>query len=89
MVDVKTGCFDGCTIETGDWASAATASAVATIAKFTSGAKSSSDFGSSGLAAVSKTGTTQLKLRFSLNQTATNYVFVQHGAPATLTVEWT
>ncbi len=88
VIDVKTGCFGACTIETGDWASAATASAVAGIVKWTSGSTSSGDFSSAGIGAVSKTGTTQVKLRFSLNQTATNYIFIGHGTTATLRVEY-
>lgn len=86
VVDVKNGCFGVCTMEATDWASAPTASAVATIAKFTSGAKSSSDFASGGLSSISKTGNTQLKLRFSQNPTSTAYVFVKSGALADLTI---
>ena len=44
VVDVKSGCFGACTIESGDWAAAPGAAAVATIAKFTSGTKQSTDF---------------------------------------------
>lgn len=86
VIDVKTGCYGVCSIETGDWAAAPTATSVATIAKFTSGTKSSSDFGSAGLSAISKTGTTQLKLRFSQSQTANYYVFIKKGVEAKLTV---
>ena len=88
VADVKTGCFGACTMETGDWAATPTASSVASIAKFTSGSKSSSDFSSSGLSAVNKTGKTQVKLRFSQNQSTTAYIFVRSGAYADLTVEY-
>jgi len=86
VVDVKNGCLGACTMEAGDWAASPTASAVATIAKFTTGSKSSSDFASGGLSAINKTGNTQLKLRFSQDQTSTAYVFVKSGALADLTV---
>lgn len=88
VIDVKSGCFGACTIETGDWAAAATQSAVANIAKWTSGSTSSANFSSVGLGAINKTGTTQLKLRFSANQTAMNYIFVGHGTTATLHLEY-
>lgn len=86
VVDVKSGCFGVCTMEATDWASAPTASSVATIAKFTTGSKSSSDFTSAGRSAINKTGNTQVKLRFSQNQTSTSYVFVRSGTLADLTV---
>lgn len=86
VIDVKTGCYGLCTIETGDWASASTASSVASIAKFTSGTKASTDFSASGLSAINKVGTSQLKLRFSQNQTANYYVFIKKGLDAKLTV---
>lgn len=89
VIDVKNGCFGACTIETGDWSSAPTQSAVSNIVKWTGGTTSSTNFSSAGLGAISKTGTTQLKLRFSSNQTATNYIFIGRGAAATLHVEYT
>ena len=88
VLDVKNGCFGACAIETGDWAAAASASAVANVLKWTSGSTSSTDFSAAGLAAISKTGTTQARLRFSQNQTATHYIFVGHGTTATLHVEY-
>ena len=86
VADVKTGCFGACTMETTDWSASPTAAAVASIAKFTSGTKSSSDFASGGLSAINKTGKTQVKLRFSQNQSSTAYIFVKSGAAADLTV---
>jgi hypothetical protein len=87
VIDVKNGCLGAtCTIATDDWAATPTASAVATIAQFSSGSKTSTDFGSAGLGALNKTGTTQLKLRFSQFQTGFNYVTIQPGATETLTV---
>jgi poly(hydroxyalkanoate) depolymerase family esterase len=86
VVDVKAGTFGGAATESADWSAAATASAVASIAKLTSGTRSSSDFGGSGLSAINRSGRTQLRLRFSENPTATAYVFLKEGASATLTV---
>lgn len=86
VVDVKTGTFGAAGTETTDWAAAPSASAVASIARFTSGSKASSDFGAAGLTAINRTGRTQLKLRFSQDPTTTAYVFVGEGAQATLTV---
>lgn len=89
VIDVKTGTFNAAAIELADWGAAATASSVASIAKFTTGAKASTDFGSAGLAAINKTGRTQLRLRFTGNPAATAYLFVQDGANAKLTVVYT
>ena len=86
VIDVKTGTFGAATMETGDWASAPTASAVATIAKFTSGTQQSGDFNSDGIAAISKTGKTQVRLRFDSHQTSTAYIGMTQGSGAKLTV---
>ncbi|MGH3716496.1 MAG: S8 family peptidase [Micromonosporaceae bacterium] len=89
VIDVKTGCFGaGCATGTDDWSAAATQSSVGNIAKWTSGSTNSTDLNQAGLAAINKTGTTQLKLRFSLFQTSTAYVIIAHGADAKLTVEY-
>ena len=88
VIDLKTGCFAACTLETGDWAAAASASAVANIVRFTAGTQSSSGFSAAGLAAISKTARTQARLRFSQNQTAANYLWIASGASATLRVEY-
>jgi hypothetical protein len=89
VVDVQNGVFGAvATTETADWSAAASASAAASIAAFTSGTKTSSGFGAGGLSAISKTGKTQLRLRFSLNQAATAYVFLTEGSGATLTVTY-
>ncbi|NMO17660.1 PHB depolymerase family esterase [Pyxidicoccus fallax] len=89
VIDVKNGTFNAATTETADWAAAATASAVADIAKFTAGTKASADFSGTGLSAISKTGRTQLRLRFTGEQAATAYLFIRDGANATLTVVYT
>lgn len=89
VIDVKTGTFNAASTETTDWAAAANASAVATIARLTAGTSSSADFSSAGLSAINKTGKTQLRLRFTQNQTATAYLFIRDGASATLTVVYT
>lgn len=86
VIDVKNGTFDASTTETTDWAAVPTASSVASIASFMSGTKSSGDFDAAGLSAINKAGKTQLKLRFSLDQTATNYLFIKEGTTNTLTV---
>jgi hypothetical protein len=89
VVDVRRGSFGAAaTTETADWAAAADASAVATLAAFTSGTRASSGFSAAGLGAINKAGRTQLRLRFSQNQTATAYVFVGEGASATLTLTY-
>lgn len=88
VIDVRTGCLGGCTIETGDWAAAVTAADIAEITKVTSGAKTSTDFATAGRNAINKTGTTQLKLRFAANPSSTAYLFIDNGASATLTVTY-
>ncbi|WP_164021526.1 PHB depolymerase family esterase [Pyxidicoccus trucidator] len=89
VIDVKNGTFNASTTETADWAAAASASDVASIGKFTTGAKASADFSGAGLSSVNRTGKTQLRLRFTGNQTATQYLFVRDGTGATLTVVYT
>jgi hypothetical protein len=86
VVDVQNGTFGSAVTETTDFSAAPTASAVSSIAKFTTGSQSSADFSSAGLSAINRTGRTQLKLRFSLDPTATNYVFLTEGAGSVLTV---
>lgn len=88
VVDANTGCIGTCTIATTDWAAAMTAPAVATIAPFTGGSQASTLFSAAGLAAIHRTGRTQLRLRFVANQTATNYIWIDRGATATLSVTW-
>ena len=89
VIDVKTGYFGSAsTTETSDWADSPTASAVASIASFTSGTKQSTDFNSAGLSAINKTGKTQLKLRFVNNQSSTAYIFIKEGADAKLYVTY-
>jgi len=89
VIDVKNGYFGiASTIETSDWAASPTASAVASIASFTSGTKQSTDFNSAGLSAINKTGKTQLKLRFVNNQSSTAYIFIKEGADAKLYVTY-
>ncbi|MGW7200438.1 extracellular catalytic domain type 1 short-chain-length polyhydroxyalkanoate depolymerase [Streptomyces chryseus] len=84
LVDVGSGCFGaGCATGADDWSAPASASGVAEIGRFTSGAATSGDF-----TAVNATGTTQVRLRLASAPAATAYVFVKSGAAATLTVEW-
>ncbi|QDF01621.1 PHB depolymerase family esterase [Myxococcus xanthus] len=89
VIDAKTGTFNAANTEVTDWAAAATASSVAGIDQFSAGAKSSGDFSVDGLSAISKTGKTQLRLRFTQAQMATQYLFVRDGANAVLTVVYT
>ena len=87
-IDVKTGCFGTCGVQTGDWAAAPTASAVAAIPAFFSGGKVSADFASTGRSAVNKTGVTELKLRFTAWQFYVNAITLKDGASARLVVEY-
>lgn len=89
VVDAQRGCFTNCTIEAGDWTQVATASAVAQVPRFTGGSQASTVFGAAGLGAVNRTGRTQLRLRFTSNQAATNYLWIDRGATATLSVTYT
>lgn len=89
VVDVRNGVFGAAaSMETADWSAAADASAVATIGAFSSGTKVSSGFAAAGLSSINKAGKTQLRLRFSQNQAATNYAFFTEGTGATLTVTY-
>lgn len=88
VVDVQRGCFADCAIQSGDWSTPATASSVAKFAPFTSGSQNSEPFNPEGLAAINKAGTTQVKLRFSQNQTGTNYLWLTPGSTAKLYVEY-
>lgn len=89
VVDVRNGVFGAAaSTETADWSAAADASAVATIGAFSAGTKVSSGFASAGLSSINKVGKTQLRLRFSQNQAATNYAFFTEGTGATLTVTY-
>jgi hypothetical protein len=87
-IDLKNGTFGTATTETTDYSAAATASAVAQLIKFTTGAQSSTDFNAAGLAAINKTGKTQARLQFAQNQAAMTYLFLTEGAGAVLTVEY-
>ena len=88
VIDVNTGCIDVCTIGTPDWAATVTAPAAAQLTSFTGGTQTSSLFSAAGLSAVNRTGRTQLRLRFSANQAATNYLWIGNAASATLTVTY-
>ncbi|MFF2847927.1 PHB depolymerase family esterase [Streptomyces sp. NPDC058001] len=88
LIDVRTGCFGGCSVEPSDWAATATASGAADIPPFTSGSRNSVDLSAAGLSAINRTGTTQLRLRFGADQTAAAYLFVNKDTSATLTVEY-
>jgi fibronectin type 3 domain-containing protein len=87
VIDVKTGVYAATMgTEPGDWSAAPTASAVASIAKFSSGSAQSSNFDELGLAAIDKTALTQLKLRFAADQGSSGYLFITKNA--TLHIEY-
>ena len=88
LVDAQSGCVGTCATQTTDYAAAMQAPGTAQVTAFTGGTRSSSAFGSAGLAAINRTGRTQLRLRFASAQTATHYVWVGNGAQATLRVEY-
>ncbi len=88
LVDAHGGCLGNCAIEATDWSAATTTSGVAQIAAFTGGSQTSTLFSAAGLGAVNRTGRTQLRLRFSANPTSTNYVWIDRGASATLSVTY-
>lgn len=88
VVDVQRGCLNGCTTETADWGAATTAQGVASIPAFTGGNQSSTAFNAAGSAAINRTGRTQLRLRFSNNQAATNYLWIGRGSSASLSVTY-
>ncbi|WP_079144303.1 extracellular catalytic domain type 1 short-chain-length polyhydroxyalkanoate depolymerase [Streptomyces agglomeratus] len=84
VLDVRSGCFGAsCATGADDWSAGASASGVAEIGRFASGAATSTDF-----TAVNDTGTTQVRLRLTSAPATTAYVFLKSGASATLTVEW-
>jgi len=74
VIDIKDGTFGATNLEKTDWGAAATASAVASVASFSSGSKQSSDFNAAGLAAINAAGRTQLRLRFVNNNPTNNYI---------------
>ena len=60
----------------------------AVLLPFTGGTQTSAPFAASGLAAINRSGRTQLRLRFANNQTATHYLWIGNGATATLRVTY-
>lgn len=88
LVDAQPGCVGTCVTQTTDYAATMQAPGIAQITAFTGGTRSSNAFASAGLAAINRTGRTQLRLRFASAQTATHYVWVGNGAQATLRVEY-
>lgn len=88
LVDAQSGCLGNCTTEAADWSAATTGSGVAQIAAFTGGSQTSTLFSAAGLGSINRTGRTQLRLRFSANPTATNYVWIDKGATAKLNVTY-
>lgn len=89
VVDVRNGCFGACTVEAADWSAATTSSGSAQVPAFTGGNQTSTVFDTAGRTAINRSGRTQLRLRFSANQTATNYLWIDRGATARLSVTYT
>ena len=87
VADIRNGCFGACTLEASDYGAIATATSVANIVKFSSGTQNA-NLSAAGLGAISKTTRTQVRLRFTSNQTATNYVWIGSGTTATLRVTY-
>ncbi|HEX4952414.1 MAG TPA: S8 family serine peptidase [Thermoanaerobaculia bacterium] len=86
--DVQTGGFSGSTaLQTGDFQAAATAVQAASLSNAASnGAWSEGSLSAAGLAAVNKTGTTQLRVYFSLDDNddgGTDYIGYYSGDNAT------
>lgn len=69
VVDISNGGFGGnTTFASSDWQAAATATSVATMSSPASnGSASTGNLNAAGLAAINKTGTTQLRLTFTLD----------------------
>ena len=87
-VDVQSGGFSGnVALETSDFQATAAAVGVATMSTVTSsGQVSSASFGPTGLAAVNKTGTTQVRLYFTLDDNddlGNDYVGFYSGSNST------
>ena len=78
-----------CTIEAADWAFATSTSAVAQLVPFTGGTQTNMLFKAAGRDVINKAGRTQLRLRFTAAQTATDYIWIDRGATATLRVTYT
>lgn len=88
LVDAQSGCVGTCTTQATDYGAAMQAPGIAQVTAFTGGTRSSNAFASAGLAAVNRSGRTQLRLRFASAQTATHYLWVGSGTQATLRVEY-
>ncbi|MFJ5547372.1 poly(3-hydroxybutyrate) depolymerase [Streptomyces sp. NPDC093225] len=89
LLDVRTGCFGAsCTTEPSDWSAPATVPAAAELPAFSSGTRASTDLSPAALAALDRTGTTQLRLRFATTPTSTAYLFLATAPRPTLTVEY-
>jgi serine protease AprX len=87
-VDVQTGGFSGSTtLQTGDFQAAATAVQATILTNAASnGTWSEGSLNAAGLAAITKTGTTQLRVYFSLddnNDSGTDYIGYYSGENAT------
>ncbi|MGQ0801424.1 MAG: extracellular catalytic domain type 1 short-chain-length polyhydroxyalkanoate depolymerase [Pseudomarimonas sp.] len=89
LIDIRSGCFGTtCSLIASDHGATASATAIAEVTAFTSGTRNSTAFDASGLAAINRSGRTQLRLRFEANQSATHYVWMGSGTQATLEVEY-
>lgn len=88
VIDANSGCFGACAIDIADWDAPPMAAAVAQPLPFSGGTQTSTPFAASGLAAINRSGRTQLKLRFADHQTATQSLWIGNGSTATLKVTY-
>ncbi|MFE5940218.1 poly(3-hydroxybutyrate) depolymerase [Streptomyces sp. NPDC056470] len=88
LADVTTGCFGGCAVEASDWSAPSTVPGGAQVAAFSSGSATSTDLSAPALAALDRSGTTQVRLRFETAPASNAYLFVNRDTPVTLTVEY-
>ena len=86
-MDVKSGAFAATALETGDFQTAATAVQAASLSNAaTDGSWSEGNVNAAGLAAINKTGTTQLRVYFAVDDNddgRNDYVGYYSGANAT------
>lgn len=90
LIDLKSPYFgSGAAVAAEDFAdSTDVVSNVAQLDYFNTGTKQSSDFSPAGLLEINPLGRTQLRLGYALEQDNTNYLFIDYGSYAVLTVEY-
>lgn len=89
LIDLRNGCFGGaCSLLASDHGAATSVDAVAEVPRFTAGSQDSGNFSTAALAAINRSGRTQLRLRFASSQASTAYVWVGSSTQATLKIEY-